>query len=127
MFDKYKGTYEAVVRNISIRPEFNYLNKRLSDMNTERVARIGVVRSQVALDASRDMIMGDYNSSSQTMDRVRNMWSDYIKDLDEYTTEGGNKIKTSMFNETVAQDGNKFYIGTKNGVPDGFKILNKSY
>ena len=127
LFDKYKDTYETVIRNICVRPEFNYLNKRLSDMNAERVAKIGAVRSQVALDASRDMIMGDYNSSSQTMDRVRNMWSDYIKDLDEYTTEGGNKIKTSMFNETVAQKGNEFYIGRKANVPLGFDILSKSY
>ena len=127
LFDKYKSTYETVIRNVRTRPEFNFLNSRLSAMNTERVAKIGAVRSQVALDASRDMIMGDYNSSSQTMDRVRNMWNDYIKDLDEYTTEGGNKIKTSMFNETVAQKGDEFYIGSKANIPLGFNTLSKSY
>ncbi|MBQ2592835.1 MAG: hypothetical protein II567_06110 [Candidatus Riflebacteria bacterium] len=96
-------------------------------MNEERVAKIGAVRAQVALEASRDQIMGDYNSSSQTQDRVRNMWNDTIKELDEYKTLDGKRLKTSMFNETVAQDGDTYYIGNKTGIPSGFKELSKSY
>lgn len=127
LFDKYNGVYQTVISNIIVRPEFCYLNARLKEMNEERVAKIGAVRAQVALEASRDQIMGDYNSSSQTQDRVRNMWNDTIKELDEYKTLDGKRLKTSMFNETVAQDGDTYYIGNKTGIPSGFKELSKSY
>ena len=127
LFDKYNGVYQTVISNIMVRPEFCYLNARLKEMNEERVAKIGAVRAQVALEASRDQIMGDYNSSSQTQDRVRNMWNDTIKELDEYKTLDGKRLKTSMFNETVAQDGDTYYIGNKTGIPSGFKELSKSY
>ena len=55
------------------------------------------------------------------------MWDDVITERDEYKTLDGRKLKTSMYNETVAQDGDKFYFGKKTEVPNGFKELSKSY
>ena len=52
-------------------------------------------------------------------------WDDYIKDEDRYTTTDGRELTTSMFNETVAQDGDKFYIGKRDEIPYGFTELTK--
>ena len=132
LFDKYYSTYQTVISNARIRPEFYYLNMKLKQMNEERVAKIGAVRAKVSLEAQREQIMGTYSSSTNgeavsTSEKVMNMWDDVIKEVDEYTTLDGRKLKTSMYNETVAQDGDTFYIGKKTGVPNGFKELSKSY
>ncbi len=65
--------------------------------------------------------------AESTSDKVMNMWDDVIKEVDEYKTLDGRKLKTSIYNETVAQDGDTFYIGKKIGIPSGFKELSKSY
>ena len=101
-------------------------------MNDERVAKIGAVRAQVSLEEQRKMIAQNNPSltnpeAESVSDKVMNMWDDVITERDEYKTLDGRKLKTSMYNETVAQDGDTFYIGNKTGVPSGFKELSKSY
>ena len=41
------------------------------------------------------------------------------------TLTDGRELTTSMFNETVAQDGDKFYIGKRDEIPYGFTELTK--
>lgn len=132
LFDKYYNTYKTVIGNSRIRPEFYFVNLKLKQMNDERVAKIGAVRSQISLEEQRKMIAQNNPSltnpeAESVSDRVMNMWDDVITERDEYKTLDGRKLKTSMYNETVAQDGDTFYIGNKTGVPSGFKELSKSY
>ena len=132
LFDKYYNTYQTVISNARIRPEFYFVNLRLKQMNEERVAKIGAIRSQISLEEQRKMIADKTPSltnpeAESTSDKVMNMWDDVITERDEYKTLDGRKLKTSMYNETVAQDGDTFYIGKKTGVPSGFKELSKSY
>ena len=65
------------------------------------------------------------DSDRETQERVFQSWDDYIKDEDRYTTTDGRELTTSMFNETVAQDGDKFYIGKRDEIPYGFTELTK--
>lgn len=132
LFDKYYNTYKTVIGNSRIRPEFYFVNMKLKQMNDERVAKIGAVRAQISLEEQRKMIAQNNPSltnpeAESVSDKVMNMWDDVITERDEYKTLDGRKLKTSMYNETVAQDGDTFYIGNKTGVPSGFKELSKSY
>ena len=132
LFDKYYNTYKTVIGNSRIRPEFYFVNMKLKQMNDERVAKIGAVRAQISLEEQRKMIAQNNPSltnpeAESVSDRVMNMWDDVITERDEYKTLDGRKLKTSMYNETVAQDGDKFYFGKKTEVPNGFKELSKSY
>ena len=132
LFDKYYNTYKTVIGNSRIRPEFYFVNMKLKQMNEERVAKIGAVRAQISLEEQRKMIAQNNPSltnpeAESVSDKVMNMWDDVITERDEYKTLDGRKLKTSMYNETVAQDGDTFYIGNKTGVPSGFKELSKSY
>jgi hypothetical protein len=132
LFDKYYNTYQKVIGNSRIRPEFYFVNLKLKQMNEERVAKIGAIKSQISLEEQRKMIAQKNPSltnpeAESVSDRVMNMWDDVITERDEYKTLDGRKLKTSMYNETVAQDGDTFYIGNKTGVPSGFKELSKSY
>ena len=132
LFDKYYNTYKTVIGNSRIRPEFYFVNMKLKQMNEERVAKIGAVRAQISLEEQRKMIAQNNPSltnpeAESVSDRVMNMWDDVITERDEYKTLDGRKLKTSMYNETVAQDGDKFYFGKKTEVPNGFKELSKSY
>ncbi len=52
-------------------------------------------------------------------------WDDVIKEQDRYKTDEGNTIITSTLSETVAQDGDWFYVGSRTGVPDGYTELPK--
>ena len=38
-----------------------------------------------------------------------------------------NWLKTSIMNDTVAQNGNEIYVGNKAGIPLGFNEVTKSY
>ena len=132
LFDKYYNTYKTVIGNSRIRPEFYFVNMKLKQTNDERVAKIGAVRAQISLEEQRKMIAQNNPSltnpeAESVSDKVMNMWDDVITERDEYKTLDGRKLKTSMYNETVAQDGDTFYIGNKTGVPSGFKELSKSY
>ena len=132
LFDKYYNTYQTVIANSRIRPEFYFVNMKLKQMNEERVAKIGAERARISLEAQRKIIAENNPSltnpeAESVSDRVMNMWDDVIKEVDEYQTLDGRKLKTSMYNETVAQDGDKFYFGKKTEIPNGFKELSKSY
>ena len=52
---------------------------------------------------------------------------DVIKEVDAYKTEDGSVLKTSIFSDTVAQNGNEIYVGSKAGIPIGFNELSKAY
>ena len=55
------------------------------------------------------------------------MWSDVIKEQDNYILEDGTSVKTSIMNDTLAQNGNEIYIGSKAGIPIGFNEVSKGY
>ena len=76
-----------------------------------------------------DYIDSNYTSTSSqsTNDKVMEMWDDVIKEVDKYELEDGTTLKTSIHNETVAQNGNEIYIGSKAGIPIGFEEVHKGY
>ena len=86
-------------------------------------------KSQAGLDAMNNYIDSNYSSSSSqsTNDKVMEMWDDVIKEVDSYRAEDGTQIKTSIMNDTIAQNGDSFYVGSKAGIPLGYNELAKSY
>ncbi len=125
-FDKYYSDYEMIAAN-------GYFTAAFFSANTYVMNKL----AEMMLDAKKETSgydwAGTYSSSGievnssdmDTQDRVMQAWDDVIKEQDRYKTDEGNTIITSMFNETVAQDGDRFYVGNRTGIPDGFTELPK--
>lgn len=91
-----------------------------------------VIKSQAELDAVNKYLMVDYSESTNgdarsAGEKVMEMWDDVIKEEDTYVTEDGTRVKTSTSNETMAQDGDNYYVGDRSGIPDGYTELRKDY
>ena len=131
-FDKYYKDYDFITANSQFTPQFYYAVQKASEYITYKVAEAGAKSSQASLEAFRSTVMNNYSSSTNgeamsTNEKVMAMWDDYIKDEDSYRTSDGRTVKTSMFNETVAQDGDTFYVGKRSDIPSGFTELKKAY
>lgn len=128
-FDKYYDDYNFVVANSNFTVDYYALVEYVSSAITNAYMATYAAKSQASLDAFNSYIDSNYSSTSSasTNDRVMEMWDDVIKEVDTYTTEDGVSLKTSMYNETVAQNGDEIYIGSKAGIPIGFKELPKSH
>lgn len=61
------------------------------DGSYRTIARMQAIKSQAELDA-------------------------VIKEVDTYVTEDGTRAKTSTSNETMAQDGDHYYVGDRSGI-----------
>ncbi|MBR6898284.1 MAG: hypothetical protein IKN24_08965 [Lachnospiraceae bacterium] len=129
-FDKYYDIAGTIIENSSFSPEFFYLNAAYASAILEQIAKIQAIRSQAQLDAVNESLMDDYSSDTNadarsTSEKVMEMWDDYINDVDAYVSEDGSVVKTSIYNEVMAQDGDYYYAGDKSGIPDGYTQLDK--
>ena len=128
-FDKYYDNYKFIIANSNFTLEYYQMVEYVSSKIVNAYTSYYAARSKAALDATNDYIDSHYSSTSSqsTNDRVMEMWDDVIKEQDAYVLDDGSILKTSMFNETVAQNGNEIYIGSKAGIPEGFTQLDKDH
>lgn len=128
-FDKYYDDYNFIVANSQFTTDYyamiEYVSSYIANIKSSQAA----AKAQASLDATNSYIDSNYSSdsSSSTNERVMNMWDDVIKEVDEYVTEDGGRVKTSMYNDVVAQDGDKFFVGSSTSdIPAGFTELTKA-
>ena len=128
-YNKYYDDYKFIVTNSSFTVDYYALVEYMSSAITNTYTSYYAAKSQAGLDAMNEYIDSNYSSTSSksTNEKVMEMWDDVIKEQDKYTLEDGSTIKTSIYNETVAQNGNEIYIGDKSGIPNGFTELSKGY
>lgn len=128
-YEKYYDDYNFIVANSTFTKDYYAMVEYVSSAIVNAYTSYYAAKSQAALDAMNNYIDSNYSStsSSSTQDKVREMWDDVIKEQDKYTLEDGSTIKTSIHNDTVAQNGDEIYIGTKAGIPFGFNELSKGY
>lgn len=128
-YEKYYDDYNFIVANSTFTKDYYAMVEYVSSAITNAYTSYYAAKSKAGLDAMNDYIDSNYssNSSASTQDKVREMWDDVIKEQDKYTLEDGSSIKTSIHNDTVAQNGNEIYVGDKAGIPFGFNELSKSY
>lgn len=128
-FDKYYEDYEFIIANSNFTTDYYAIVEYVSSSITNSYAQYYNAKSQAALQAMNNYIDSNYSSTSSqsTNDKVMEMWDDVIKEEDSYKTLDGTTVKTSIHNDTVAQNGDTFYVGTKAGIPNGFTELDKSY
>lgn len=127
-FETYYSDYEIITANSYFTADFYSARNYVADRIAQAIAD-SIISESSGLNAS-----GDYSKSGievsandrETQERVFQAWDDYIKDEDRYTTQDGSTFTTSMYNETVAQDGDSFYVGSYNDVPDGYTVLTKT-
>lgn len=127
-FDEYYEDYNFIVANSSFTTDFYAMVEYVASCIKNSYAEYYNAKAQAALQATNDYINSNYSSDSSksTNDRVMEMWDDYINEVDEYTTLDGTKIKTSMHNDVVAQNGDSIYVGSKAGIPLGYTQLDKT-
>ena len=125
-FQKYYEDYEMIVSN-------GYFTASFYSAVNYVISVIVQAKANALVSESTDLnASGTYDSSTpvsssdmETQDRVFQAWDDYIKDEDRYTTADGNSLTTSMYNQTVAQDGDTFFVGNLTDVPSGYTVLTK--
>lgn len=123
LFDNNYEAYKAVADSIQLRSEFADLVRK----HSEQIQLRYMQQTQIAIDASIEASR-EYNGSfSSTMDKVRNMWEDCIKERDEYVREDGSHFKVDTRYDSVYQSGDRYYLGTDGSAPDGWTKLNKAY
>ena len=128
-FDKYYDDYSFIVSNSNFTRDYYAMVEYVSSSITNSYAQYYNAKSQAALQAMNNYIDSNYSStsSSTTNEKVMEMWDDYINEVDSYKTLDGTTLKTSMYNDTVAQNGDSYYVGSKAGIPYGYTELEKSY
>lgn len=128
-FDKYYDDYNFVIANSNFTRDYYAMVEYVSSAIVNTVTGIYNAKAQADLEAMNNYIDSNYSSasSSSTNDKVMEMWDDVIKEVDAYKTEDGSVLKTSIFSDTVAQNGNEIYVGSKAGIPIGFNELSKAY
>ena len=128
-FDDYYDDYQFIIANSNFTLDYYQMVEYVSSAIVNAYTSYYNAKSQAALNAMNDYIDSNYSSTSSqsTNDKVMEMWDDVIKEVDSYKLEDGSTLKTSIFNETVAQNGNEIYIGSKAGIPNGFNIVGKGY
>ena len=128
-FDKYYDTYKFIIANSNFTLDYYAMEEYVSSAIVNYYTTIYAERSKASLDAWHNYVDSNYSSttSQSTNDKVMEMWDDVIKEVDSYKLEDGTQFKTSIHNETVAQNGNEIYVGDKAGIPIGFQIVDKGY
>lgn len=128
-FDKYYDDYNFMVANSNFTTDYYAIIEYVSSKIVNTYTSYYAAKSQAGLDAMNEYIDSNYSSTSSqsTHEKVMEMWDDCIKEVDCYKSEDGTKVKTSIFNDVVAQNGDSYYVGTKAGIPSGYTELAKSY
>ena len=123
-FNEYYDAYRAILDNMQIRQEFLSARNEYSNELVENYFRIMAEQSGQTFDPSQ---LDTWSSDSETMDRVREMWDDAIKDQTQYQTEDGGYVKVPTQYDAVYQNGDTLYLGTDGGAPDGWTKLYEGY
>ena len=128
-YDKYYDDYNFIIANSGFTKKYYAMVEYVSSAIVNAVTSVYAERSRIALEATNNYINSKYSSTSSqsTNDKIMEMWDDVIKEQDNYILEDGTEIKTSIMNDTVAQNGNEIYIGDKSGIPIGFNEVTKGY
>ena len=128
-YEKYYDDYKFIIVNSRFTTDYYAMIEYVSSAIVNAYTSYYAAKSQAALDAMNNYIDSNYSSTSSqsTNEKVMEMWDDVIKEQDNYILEDGTEIKTSIMNDTVAQNGNEIYIGSKTGIPDGFNEATKGY
>lgn len=128
-FKKYYNDYSFIVANSQFTVDYYAMVEYVSSYIVNSYTSYYAAKSKASLDAMNEYIDSNYSSTSaeSTNEKVMQMWDDYINEVDVYVTDDGSKIQTSMYNETVAQNGDEFYVGTKAGILLGFNELTKDH
>ena len=128
-FDKYYDEYNFIVANSYFTTDYYAMVEYVSSYITSIKSSQAAAKSQASLDAMNSYIDSNYSSTSSasTNEKVMEMWDDYINEVDKYNTLDGGSIKTSMYNDVVAQDGDKIFVGSSTSdIPYGYTQLEKT-
>ena len=105
-----QNEFLTFVSNSQISPEFYYLVRQYRSYIENQLAQQLTNQIQAATDI-QSQLMDGYSSSSDTNDRVTDMWSDYIYDRDDYTTSDGSTVKVPTYYDHVYEtDSGDIYV-----------------
>ncbi len=125
-FAQYHDIYETIVANSYFTTEYYAAVEYISGC----IAKAAMDAKAAASSGASGYSSSGYESATaeSTNEKVIGMWDDYINEVDSYTTLDGGTVKTSMYNDVVAQSGDEFFVGSSTSdVPAGFTELSKSY
>lgn len=105
-----QNEFLTFVSNSQISPEFYYLVRQYRSYIENQLAQQLTNQIQAATEI-QSQLMDGYGSSSDTNDRVTDMWSDYIYDRDDYTTSDGSTVKVPTYYDHVYEtDSGDIYV-----------------
>ena len=105
-----QNEFLTFVSNSSVSPEFYYLVEQYRAYIENLLAQQLTNQIQAATEI-HSQLMNDYSSSSDSNDRVTDMWSDYIYDRDDYTTSDGSTVKVPTYYDHVYEtDSGDIYV-----------------
>ena len=105
-----QNEFLTFVSNSHVSPEFYYLVQQYRSYIENQLAQQLTNQIQAATEI-QSQLMDDYSSSSDTNDRVTDMWSDYIYDRDDYTTSDGSTVKVPTYYDHVYEtDSGDIYV-----------------
>ncbi len=108
--EEMKNEYLTFICNSQVSPEFQYLVRQYRAYIENLLAQQKINQLQAA-NEMQSQLMQDYGSSSDTNDRVTEMWSDYIYDRDDYTTSDGSTVKVPTYYDHVYEtDSGDIYV-----------------
>ena len=119
-----QNEFLTFVSNSSVSPEFYYLVEQYRAYIENLLAQQLTNQIQAATEI-QSQLMQDYGSSSDTNDRVTEMWSDYIYDRDDYTTSDGSTVKVPTYYDHVYEtdSGDIFVTNDSLNVPTDWQEL----
>ena len=121
--EKYRPQYEIITQNAALRNEFNHVKQAYGNQIRNMVMKQQANSIAAMTEAQAQSYLSDYDSSAYTSDDWANDWSDFIYDRNEYTTADGSTIKVGTEFDTVYQNGDEFYFGSKGSAPFGWEQL----
>lgn len=105
-----QNEFLTFVSNSHVSPEFYYLVRQYRSYIENQLAQQLTNQIQAATEI-QSQLMDGYSSSSDTNDRVTDMWSDYIYDRDDYTTSDGSTVKVPTYYDHVYEtDSGDIYV-----------------
>lgn len=105
-----QNEFLTFVSNSHVSPEFYYLVQQYRSYIENQLAQQLTNQIQAATEI-QSQLMDGYSSSSDTNDRVTDMWSDYIYDRDNYTTSDGSTVKVPTYYDHVYEtDSGDIYV-----------------
>ena len=104
-----QNEFLTFVSNSHVSPEFYYLVRQYRSYIENQLAQQLTNQIQAATEIQSQLMDG--YSSSDTNDRVTDMWSDYIYDRDDYTTSDGSTVKVPTYYDHVYEtDSGDIYV-----------------